>query len=57
MTQLQSAYPKKFLQFYSTNFVPFHLKETTKSITQIIQISSCHIFFLLPNLHGDTQVH
>ena len=24
MTQLQSAYPKIFLQFYSTNFVPFH---------------------------------
>ena len=27
MTQLQSAYPKKFYnQFYSTNFIPFHLR-------------------------------
>ena len=25
------------------NFVPFHLKETTQSITQIVRISSCHI--------------
>ena len=45
MTQLQSAYPNKFHNqfFFSTNFVPFHLKETTQSITQIVQISSCHI--------------
>ena len=36
LTQLQSAYPKKFhnqfIFFLSTNFVPFHLKETTQSI-------------------------
>ena len=25
------------------NFVPFHLKETTQSITQIVRILSCHI--------------
>ena len=25
------------------NFVPFHLKETTQSIKQIVRISSCHI--------------
>ena len=25
------------------NFVSFHLKETTQSITQIVRISSCHI--------------
>ena len=25
------------------NFIPFHLKETTQSITQIVRISSCHI--------------
>ena len=47
MTQLQSAYPNKlhnpFIYFFSTNFVPFHLKETTQSITQIVRISSCHI--------------
>ena len=46
MTQLQSAYPKKFHNqfiFFSTNFVSFHLKETTQSITQIIRILSCHI--------------
>ena len=45
MTRLQSAYPKKFHNqfFFSTNFIPFHLKETTQSITQIVQISSCHI--------------
>ena len=39
LTQLQSAYPNKI----STNFVPFHLKETTQSTTQIVRISSCHI--------------
>ena len=35
MTKLQSAYPNKFHnQFiFSTNFVPFHLKETSQSIT------------------------
>ena len=46
MTQLQSAYPKKFhnqFNFFSTNFISFHLKETTQSITQIVRISSCHI--------------
>ena len=46
MTRLLSAYPKKFHNqfiFFSTNFVPFHLKETTQSITQIVRISSCHI--------------
>ena len=46
LTQLQSAYPNKFHNqfiFLSTNFVPFHLKETTQSITQIVRISSCHI--------------
>ena len=45
MTQLQSAYPNKFHnQFiFSTNFVPFHLKETTQSITHIVRILSCHI--------------
>ena len=47
MTRLLSAYPKKFhnqfILFFSMNFVPFHLKETTQSITQIIRISSCHI--------------
>ena len=47
MTQLQSAYPNKFhnqfIIFFSTNFVPFHLKETTQSITHIVRISSCHI--------------
>ena len=45
MTQLQSAYPNhnQFSFFFSTNFVPFHLKETTQSITQIVRISSCHI--------------
>ena len=25
------------------NFVPFHLKKTTQSMTRIVQISSCHI--------------
>ena len=50
MTQLQSAYPNKFLNqfiyiFFSTNFVPFHLKETTQSITYIVRISFCHIFY------------
>ena len=47
MTRLLSAYPKKFHNqfiFFSTNFVPFPLKETTQSITQIVQILSCHIF-------------
>ena len=46
MTQLQSAYPKKFhnqFNFFSINFISFHLKETTQSITQIVRISSCHI--------------
>ena len=47
MTRLLSAYPKKFHNqfffFFSTNFVPFHLKEITQSITQIVRISSCHI--------------
>ena len=46
LTQLQSAYPNKFHnQFisFSTNFVSFHLKETTQSITQIVRILSCHI--------------
>ena len=47
LTPLQSAYPNKFhnqfISFLSTNFVPFHLKETTQSITQIVRISSCHI--------------
>ena len=47
MTKLQSAYPNKFHNqfsfFFSTNFVPFHLKETTQSIMQIVRISSCHI--------------
>ena len=46
MTRLQSAYPNKFHNqffFFSTNFVPFHLKETTQSITQIVRILSCHI--------------
>ena len=28
---------------FSTNFVPFHLKETTQSITQIVRILTCHI--------------
>ena len=47
MTRLLSAYPKKFhnqlIFFFSTNFIPFHLKETTQSITQIVRILSCHI--------------
>ena len=45
MTQLQSAYPNKFHNqfFFSTNFVPFNLKETTQSITQIVRILSGHI--------------
>ena len=47
MTQLQSAYPKKFHNqlnfFFSMNFISFHLKETTQSITQIVRILSCHI--------------
>ena len=46
MTRLLSAYPKKFHNrfiFLSTNFIPFCLKETTQSITQIVRISSCHI--------------
>ena len=47
MTQLQSAYPNKFhnqfIFVFSTNFIPFHLKETTQLMTQIVQISSCHI--------------
>ena len=46
MARLQSAYPKKFhnqFNFFCTNFVSFHLKETTQSITQIVRISSCHI--------------
>ena len=50
LTQLQSAYPNKFhhrciysktkkkkkKKKKSTNFVPFHLKETTQSIIQIV---------------------
>ena len=51
MAQLQSAYPNKFhnqfIIFFSTNFVPFHLKETTQSTTHIVQISSCHIFITI----------
>ena len=49
LTQLQSAYPNKFHNLFiyfisfSTNFIPFHLKETTQSITQIVRTSSCHI--------------
>ena len=60
MTQLQSAYPNKFHNqfiYFSMNFVPFHLKETTQSITQIVQILSCHILNYHQNLHGDTQSH
>ena len=46
LTQLQSAYLNKITQsiyVLSTNFVPFHLKETTQSVIQIVRISSCHI--------------
>ena len=65
LAQLQSAYPNKFhhrcilkkKKKKSTNFVPFHLKETTQSIIQIVRISSYHIFTLLTNFHGDTQRH